>query len=238
MEGEGLKVGKMTWQEDTEREEMVIEKVSPSGPDWWQLSFTNGWCFHVPVKNDENVVPKAWDKVLMFGRRWTMVRGMVIEGKVAFYRNEEDHLAWRVSEEEKRDQETKAKFEKERTEMDRRYDALPEQFRRRILSYRLSNPDFRWRYESYEMSCCEDAVRIAAALKTPAAIVDFTGLTWEEQKHRVPDLWDGHSGNSFGFAVRLAWLYVTDPELVAREHGALAVLVGCEEYGCHRKAKG
>lgn len=36
----------------------------------------------------------------------------------------------------------------------------------------------------------------------------------------------------FGFAVRLAYWYVTDPGAVVAEHGALTPLVGCGDYGC------
>jgi hypothetical protein len=43
---------------------------------------------------------------------------------------------------------------------------------------------------------------------------------------------DGHSGNTFGCALNLAILYLNEPEFVVKQHGALAVLVGCEKYGC------
>lgn len=43
---------------------------------------------------------------------------------------------------------------------------------------------------------------------------------------------DGHSGNTFGCAARLAYHYLTEQENIVREHGALVPLVGCEKYGC------
>lgn len=39
-------------------------------------------------------------------------------------------------------------------------------------------------------------------------------------------------GNTFGFACVLARHYITNPENVYREHGALTPLVSCQEYGC------
>jgi hypothetical protein len=60
----------------------------------------------------------------------------------------------------------------------------------------------------------------------------FRALDWEAQKTIVPDLDDGHSGNTFGAALCLAHLYLTEPEAVAGVMGALAPLVGSEEYGC------
>lgn len=48
---------------------------------------------------------------------------------------------------------------------------------------------------------------------------------------------DGHSGNTFGMAMRLAWLYIEHPDFVAKEHGAMVPLVGCKDYGCtHEEA--
>lgn len=43
---------------------------------------------------------------------------------------------------------------------------------------------------------------------------------------------DGHSGNTFGMAMQLAWLYIEHPDFVAKAHGALVPLVGCKDYGC------
>ena len=42
-----------------------------------------------------------------------------------------------------------------------------------------------------------------------------------------------HSGNTFGFSVRLAYLMAERPDLIAMEHGALCPLVGCKDYGCY-----
>ena len=48
----------------------------------------------------------------------------------------------------------------------------------------------------------------------------------------MPGLDRGHSGNSFDFACRLANSYLSNPELVYLDHGALTILIGCEAYGC------
>jgi hypothetical protein len=43
---------------------------------------------------------------------------------------------------------------------------------------------------------------------------------------------NGHSGNTFGAAMQLAWLYIEHPDFVEKAHGALTPLVGCKKYGC------
>jgi hypothetical protein len=60
----------------------------------------------------------------------------------------------------------------------------------------------------------------------------FAKMGYDEQQKAVPGMFDGHSGNTFGMAVRLAHHYLTDPDLVWREHAAISALIGCEEAGC------
>ena len=50
-----------------------------------------------------------------------------------------------------------------------------------------------------------EAVKIFEALKTPEAIEDFHEKSFEAQKSSVPALDEGHSGNTFGCATRLAY---------------------------------
>lgn len=68
---------------------------------------------------------------------------------------------------------------------------------------------------------------------------DLNGYDHKLQRAVLPTLFDGHSGNSFGMALRLAYHYLTNPENVFLEHGALTPLVGCDDYGCrHPRKKG
>jgi hypothetical protein len=69
-------------------------------------------------------------------------------------------------------------------------------------------------------------------MKTAKGVQRFQKASYKRQRTLVPDLYDGHSGNSFGMACRLAFLYLTDPLLVIAEHGAMVPLTGCEDYGC------
>ena len=127
--------------------------------------------------------------------------------------------------------ELQATFERNRASLDERYQGLPEVFRQRLDRFRGNNPDFRWKYEAYELFTCEQAVIIADTLGTSECIKHFHDAKWEEQKAMVGGLDDGHSGNTFGMAVLLARVYLERPEDVAAWHGALAPLVGSEEYG-------
>ena len=109
-------------------------------------------------------------------------------------------------------------------------------FQRRIQKFRDTNPEFRWEYEGYEMFCCEQAVIYARMFPNVEELSAFHKLPWEQQVAKFEgeqrNAFDGHSGNTFGFACALARHYITIPENVYREHGALVPLVGCEAYGC------
>lgn len=63
-------------------------------------------------------------------------------------------------------------------------------------------------------------------------------LDYEKQIQKVPDLDEGHSGNSFGVSCRLAYWFIKEPEYVYKEHGALCPLIGCKNYGCYILSKG
>jgi hypothetical protein len=195
----------------------------------------NGTWFGLDKKY--GVSPKIGDVVNLYTHRGSLIRGLDLNGVPVFYKTEadlrEDHERYVEKQNRRHDEE----FEAHRFEMDAAFDALPEVFKRRVALFRANNPRFRQDFEAYEMSACTDAVRLAewASVQNDpgASITRFSKASYKRQKQMVPGLaYDQHSGNSFGFAVRLAFHYVTEPENVYQEHGAMVPLVGCEEYGC------
>ena len=217
---------------DREYEDVTIKTVDASH-DGYSLTRTDGWGFWIP--NVPGVVPTPGSSARIYGRGVGYpFRGVDIDGREVFYRTPaEDDLHHRKQQAE-RDAERREQFlATGRAALDADYSALPPIFRRRIDHFREhGGKDWRWQYEAYEMVCCVDAVKIAAACPSGEAVRDFYALSWGEQKARVPELSDDHSGNTFGMACRLARHFVTEPENVYREHGAMTPLVGCNEYGC------
>jgi len=102
-------------------------------------------------------------------------------------------------------------------------------FRQRIKKFTLTKPD--WEHAPYEVFCCREAVKIAKTLKTAEKVREFKDLDVDEQ-YKTVKLAKGHSGNTFGMSVVLAYDYLSNPDAVILEHGALTVLIGCPEYGC------
>lgn len=219
--------------DDPQRRTNRIESVQ-GGDGGWSVTFDDGFSFWIRAKH--GTTPMVGDAVTLWGRGIGYpVRGLAINGRVLYFETAEEYDRRAAAEIAERNRATKAQADAERAERDARVAALPAPFRRRIMRFRSHNPDFYWQYEPYEMSACEDAVRIAATVPAGADparwLGDFNAKSWKEQKRIVPELYDGHSGNSFAMAVRLAHYYLTDERLVFADHAAIALVTGCR-CGC------
>lgn len=237
--------------EDRERgwiNEGVITEVMPYSDvneagelSGWSVSYGDGWGCGV---RNTGVEPKVGDTLTVYGQIGYAFHGQALNGRVLWYLSPDDEEAERTQKQEAVDRRRREEFEAKREQLDRDYDALPDTFKERIDKFRRTNPDFRWEFEGYEMMCCKDALKIASYCSInriakpndghePTAdenVQAFSKLPYEEQEKAGIN--EGHSGNSFGFAVRLAYLWVTDPGMVVLEHGALTPLAGCDKYGC------
>ena len=231
--------------EDREFEDHLITEVR-GNESGWTLDM-DGLCFHCPIVSDTgepvDPPPAAGMTARMYGKGFGYtVRGLYLNDQLdrvqrVFYRTpeqqEQKHRDWCAEQNRVK----LALFEANREELDRRFAALPEIFQRRIQKFRNTNPEFRWEYEDYEMFCCEQAVIYARMFPTVEELSAFHQLPWDQQVAKFEEgeqrgAFEGHSGNTFGFACALARHYITNPENVYREHGALVPMVGCEAYGC------
>jgi hypothetical protein len=218
---------------DTQFQLNKLSGVESNEKNQYTLNIDGGYfCVSSP-----DFVPKKGMSIKTYGKGIGYpIRGVIIDDVVIYYLTEKEaeadfnrHLK---TEKAKR---VKA-YNKNIKKIQADYDALPEIFRKRIDKFRKVNPDFKYEYESYEMFCCSEAVKIATTLKTVEAISDWAKLPYEEQKKMV-DVDDGHSGNTFGCACGLAKLYIKSPEYVLLAHGALTPLVGCKAYGCEHEGQ-
>jgi hypothetical protein len=110
-------------------------------------------------------------------------------------------------------------------------DGLPDVFKARITSMRGNSDVFASRYEKDELNACWDAVRIASILGTRERIANFGRLPVQQREKQIRGL-SAYKSLSFDHACILACHYVTDPDLVATEHGIFCYLFGCYVSGC------
>lgn len=214
---------------DEEWYDSTIEKVETTTYGW-EVTTEYGTCM---VKSKNTPIPPVVGMTLtFFGRPYSFFRGMELDGYTIFYRTEEEQERKNKADLAESERKTKQEFEENKANLDARFDALPPLFQERIARFRSNAPDFRWRIEPYELFICEEAVKIAAAIDTIEALRDFNTLSWNEQKALAPSIDDGHSGNTWGMSVRLAYHLKTVPENVVREHAGMAPLLSCDGAGC------
>lgn len=108
--------------------------------------------------------PAVGDRVrlwpgLLVGMR---VRGLALRGSVLYYRTEAEVQADDEADIARRNAEDKESYEESgKAEQQKRFGALPAAFQRRVKMRQQNNPDFGWRFESYELFCCEQAAIFA-----------------------------------------------------------------------------
>ena len=213
-----------SYAKDTTPSECILEG--------WMISLKRGCGFFLYSKWG-CATPKVGDTLTMYTVNYSTVRGVDINGNMVFYKS--DETLEKEHQDYKKDYEAKklADFEKGKDQLDKNFDALPDFFQKRILGFREKNPKFRVDYESYEMFCCKEAMKIVTAIPdlTASLMTKFKDLSFEAQLAAIPTLSDGHSGNTFNCACALALAYVLDPSKVLKVHGALTPLVGSVEYG-------
>lgn len=218
----------MNMANDTQFEEVTINNVTKS-TSGWEIQRSDGWSFFVPA--DSPVEPQVGHVARFYGRGIGFtVRGLVIDGRTVFYRTVDEQRAKEAEEAVARAMKQQADYEAAKPKNDERIAALPAVLRDRILRFREKTERFGPEFEGYELFCSEQATLIFNALKDEENIKTFAKFDWENQKAAVPELSDGHSGNTFGFAVLLARLLATTPERCADVPGAMSPLVGSDAY--------
>lgn len=209
---------------DKEFEEARIAEVE-AGEGGWTIKQDGGLCFWCP---DNGVEPKVGDIARFYGRGFGFtVRGLTINGAVVFYRTPEQQEAHDAMQQATRNQKDRETFERNRADHDERIARLPRPLRERLERYAAADPDFRWKYEGYELFVCEQAAAIAENVPR-GEIKAFHEAAWKSPEWKAPE-WldtDNHSGNTFGAACSLAARLQASEESVAAMSAAIAPLVG------------
>lgn len=201
--------------------------------DRWQVLTKDGSGFSFNTSYTEGRPdPAVGDEIICHTYLGSRIRGVTLRGEPLFYKNDEELAQDQAELSRQIAADRMERFERDKDHLDEQFASLPWEFQRRIQWFRAHNESFRWEFEAYELSSCVDAVKIAEKFTTADEVRRFGKMSNERQREEIPDLYDGHSGNSWDFAIRLASLYVQNPLWVVAEHGALTPLVGCEDYGC------
>lgn len=215
--------------DDRDRLEGTLTRVTP-GEKFHEVTSSNGWSCSVGA---EHGCPAVGDAFVTWGQVGRPIRGMALNGRVLFYRTPEEQADQDAKDLAAMRAERVAKYEGQRHDYDRRVEALPMPLRQRVEGFRRRGGDeWRWDFEPYELMCCEQAAAMVHRFRSATGLAAFLELGHEEQRASFPEMDPGHSGNSWGAAAMLARLLLSNPEGLARQHGALCPLVGCRDYHC------
>ena len=196
----------------------------------YAISFGPNLFFLQDGQNEGGAAPKVGDFIEVKVHNGSFVSGVRINGEIIFDLNDEEIEAEAVVVGLAVDRQRRELFEKQKDQIDKDYAALPPQLQARIDRFRGNNPDFRWKYEIYEMAISRAAVAIAKKYPTENDLVVFKKTPYEQQLAAVPELFD-FSNHMVGFSILLAGLYVVAPDEVVKLPGALAPTLGEKEYG-------
>lgn len=217
---------------DEEREEGLLTEVSAAHNGYYSVTSSTGWS--CGVGTEYGVEPKVGDVFVTWGGIGFQIRGQAINGRVLYYRTPDEQNLENQKQAEAMRADRVVQYEGKRAEYDARVAALPVELRERVEGFRAFRGDaWRYEFEPYELMCCEQAAKLAAQFTTVDALTAFAALEWRQQRDSFPEMDEGHSGNSWGQSMLFARMLIERPDLVAKAHGALCPLVGCESYGCY-----
>ena len=217
-----------------------VTEVDSSG---FMVKFVDGTILFVTDSFERCRVPVKGDILRLFGKGFGfVVRGVALVDK-AFnvtglyrYLSEDEEKAQHLQDVAEKKKKQIAEWEAKKVETLEKVSKLPEPFRSRF-DFFMKRPLWGAEFGFYEVFVMTQAALIAETFKTSEAIESFHKMSWEKQKVLLPGLDSGHSGNTFGAACTLANLFLTNPLLVPRMHGALCPLVGCVQYGCYSQSE-
>ena len=214
------------------QETMVITEVVDYD-DYYSIGM-NGSGFALDAKY--GFKPNVGEEITIHTKGGTFgtIRGVDIKvnnevWKQIFWKTDEELDAEREAWLKKNEEDKQRRFAENVDKMDAQYQALPDYFKARIDRFRANNSSFRVDFEDYELFCCEQAVIIANALKTPENVENWSNS--DNRFELVPELSHDHTGNTMGCSTSLAYWYLKEPEAVQKIHGALSPLVGSKAYG-------
>jgi hypothetical protein len=215
---------------DCQYQEYILHKVTKE-KEGWELNLDGSLIFWCP--EDSPIMPRKEMLARLYGGGFGgITRGLFLNGQKVFYRTEAEQKEKNRKDSELAQSEKRNKFEENKVSYFTRISKLPSVFQERIAKFQNTNPDYDWKFGGYELFCCEQAVKLADYFKNDNDLLTWNKLEYKEQEKQCPVLDKGHSGNTFEVSVRLAHWYLSSPENVIVEHGALTPLVGCKEYGC------
>lgn len=221
----------MNWQSDSEYREYIVEEVEVGDRSY---AFRFDGSMWTGVDPNLQPLPKVGERIRLYPGVWgTPNRGLIVfrDGRwqVTFYRTPEQQRIYDAIWVAERRVEGLRTLLDDVENRNKRIAALPAPLRERLERFiEIGGIEYRANSEAYELFVCEEAFKLIVAFTSPEDVQQFYKAPLEQQRETLPNLSDGHSGNTFGAACKLAYLYLDGKhDAIAKvDHGALAPLTG------------
>lgn len=173
------------------RESATVTKAKWTGSAWLietgHMGFGIGEASGLSVEQLRALDVRKGDVATVVTVLGSSVVRIALRGREVFNLTDEEFWHQRDREQEEHERKREEDFRRERADLDARFEALPPEFKQRIERFRENNPDFRQQYESYEMFCCTEAVRIARGVERhvgDGAYEDEVAAFWADEEKR------------------------------------------------------
>lgn len=210
----------------------VITKVEENEQEF--AISVKGWGFGLKKPIDR--IPEVGQTVTLYLFQGCCIQGVDLAEEPLFFKSKDDLEIERRNtlkriEVEKAEEKMQffAEFVDSESDFNRRLHRLPKVFQQRFKKFFRLGEDF-WDVAWYELEACEAALKIAYAGKSWQGIRRISDMTWDELKAHIPNFNDGVSGQQFYFACEIAHVYLRNPKLVRKVHGAMSPLTGSKPY--------
>lgn len=192
----------------------AVDYENEWGP--YDITMHNGWSFSLSNKfalTSGKTTPQPGD----FIRQWgggigQQIRGVQINDHMYSYKTNEmlreenkiwsDVWTWQK----------RVDFQKNEEKIRARIANLPQFFQDRIQRFINRDENFLADDAGYELFIYEEAVKLAAHFTTKEEVEAFHKLSYPEQNEIWTDAAEGHSGNTYGSAIHIAYWYLDSLE--------------------------
>lgn len=187
-----------------------LQKVETASDGWY---VTADWSCFVPRLRPDQLEPEVGDVLLTYGKGIGFdIQGMKLlkasgRAEVLWYRTAAQRVQHRCEYLARSEAKRLQEFLGSATETFAQMEKLPDDLRKQLVSKLDKDPSWAWEPMGlhYTLFAMREGVMLANKFSSIEDLESYYQASPEEQRTYVPELSDGHSGNTFGMAVSVAY---------------------------------
>lgn len=224
---DGRTIGEMIAEDP--HTEYVVERVE-RGKDGTTVYLDGSLCTYLPGP-EINVGDTVWIYDGGHGGLGSERHGWALNGEVVEWKTPLERVAERLRWLADHDRKKREQFVEERMKLDADFAALPTPLKERIERFRVESPDFRVKSESYELFCCVEAAKFAAAARDDRREgKDDAEAFWDSTRLRAEaggTVWSARPESAE--ARWLLWAWALNTEAYGYDHKRQRMVLGLSD---------